>query len=243
MPTTWFFDGSGMGSDCRTLVLSAVGGSDEAWKAFDDEWRLALAELQIHEWHSTDYFRRRTKPRTVPDVLLDVVVRHTKREFNCISFAVDKGAAETAHRQYPTAVPSASKMLVDLCLSGIGCSVEDRGQPDRVRILFDRGEPFIRHLKADWQDGRKELRRIREEGWPRQVPEIEPARSKDYPGLQVADLLSWSVRSRYEYGDEFVDLKVLTIVFTFMAVLRVGFLDPDALRAGYIKPTALTLKT
>lgn len=213
------------------------------WAELDDEWRLALRELQEEEWHSTDYFRTegRAVARKTPAPLLNVIGRHILQEFNCVSFAVEKAAAERARCLYPSIIPPSPKMLMDLCFRGIGAAKEDLHQPRRIRILFDRGEPFVRHLKTAWQNGRAELGRARADGWPRQVREVETARAKDHPGLQVADLLSWSIRCRYEYGDKMVDPKIPVIMFPFIPVLRGGFLDSDAIRALYVDRSAPTL--
>lgn len=187
MPTTWFFDGGGTSVDCAIMVLSGVGGSDAAVDALGQAWKAALHELQIDTWHSTDYFRRRdrgTKPE-FPVALANVIGRLIFKELNCVSFAADKAALEAVRIQHPESVPSVERMLMNLCFRGLGVSKEDIGQHARVRIVFDRGEPFIRHLKSSWQAGRTELKRAKHGGWPLQVKEMEPANSKDHAGLQV----------------------------------------------------------
>ena len=49
MPTTWYFDGAGTSADCRIMVLSGLGASEEVWKAFDDAWSAALVEVRIKD--------------------------------------------------------------------------------------------------------------------------------------------------------------------------------------------------
>jgi hypothetical protein len=237
MPTTWFFDGAGTDSCSRVLVLSGVGGSDAMRQNLDTSWRKALDELQITVWHSTDYFRRRgrTEKVTPPVALLNVIGRQIQQEFNCIAFAVDKQASEALRIQYPELIPSDEQMLMDLSFTGLGAAREDRDQLDRITILFDRDEPFIHHLKSSWQKGRKYLRRARQGGWSLQVRQIEPACSKDHAGLQVADLLSWTLRCRYEYGDKMVDPKIPMIMFTFGPQLRGGFLNLPNIEALYVQ--------
>lgn len=178
---------------------------------------------------------------TVPDALLNVIAQHSQGEFNCVSFAVDKQAAEGIRTEHPAAVPSDAKMLMDLCRPRIACAKEDFDQTARIRVLFDQNEPFIRHLKTSWQTGRKVLSRARQDGWPLQVREVEPASSNDHPGLQIADLLSWAVRSRYEYGDKLIDSKTPKILLTFMWRLQGGFLDSEAIRTLYVDGQSLTL--
>ncbi|HYL35240.1 MAG TPA: DUF3800 domain-containing protein [Bryobacteraceae bacterium] len=244
MPTTWYFDGSGTGDDCRIMVLSGVGASDETWKAFDTAWSTARNELGLDVWHSTDYFRRIPAMKAEPPVsLLNIIGQQWSQEFNSVSFAADKAAVETIRNQFHDAVPPVERMLTDWCFRGIGVSKADTGHRDRARILFDRSEPFIRHLKSPWQAGRRELKRVKAGGWPLQIREIEPASNKDHPGLQAADLLSWLIRCRYEYGDKLIDSRVPVMMFPFMAAgrLRGGFLDQSTIRSLYIEKRTLEL--
>ena len=243
MTTTWFFDAAGTGRDCRVLVLSGVGGSDAMWNDLNLAWRAALNEAQLPEWHSSAYFRRKgdTERRQMPAALLNVIGKQVSSEFNCVSYAVDRIASETLREQHPELVPSDSQMLMRLCFNGLGAAKADQDQLNCIRILFDRNEPFINHLKRSWQDGRKYLLREGAEGWPLQVRSIESASSKDHPGLQVADLLSWSIRCRYEYGDKMVDPKIPKILFPFFLKLRGGFLNSDNVRALYVDRSSPSL--
>jgi Protein of unknown function (DUF3800) len=236
MPTKWFFDAAGTDAGSRILVLSGVGGSEAMWQNLNTAWRAALDDLQIEVWHSTDYFRRRGRAEKaeLPKALLNVIGRQIQQEFNCISFAVDKQASEASRIQYRELIPPDEQMLMELCFSGLGAAREDRDQPDCITILFDRDEPFIHHLKSSWDQGRKYLRRERKGGWPLQVRQIEPASSKDHAGLQVADLLSWTLRCRYEYGDKMVDPKIPMIMLMFAPQLRGGFLNLPNIEARYV---------
>src|SRR6266516_926789 len=103
MSTTWFFDGGGTSADCRIMVLSGVGGSDEMWKAFHEPWKAALPELQLDAWHSTDYFRRQNRgaKQNIPNTLLNLIGKQVSQEFSVISFAVDKAAADTVRSNFP----------------------------------------------------------------------------------------------------------------------------------------------
>jgi len=220
------------------MVLSGVGASDEAWKAFDDAWNVALSEVGIETWHSTDNFRRRSrasKPEA-PIPLVNVIGKQVTQEFNAVSFAVDKAAAAAARIIAPGTVPPVEQMLMDLCFRRVGVAKEDSDQAGRLQVLFDQNEPFIRQLKPYWQTRRTELRRAKKHGWPTQIYKMEPARSEDHPGLQAADLLSWVIRCRYEYGDKLIDPKVIMIMFAFMGAgkLRGGFLNESAIQSLYM---------
>jgi hypothetical protein len=138
-------------------------------------------------------------------------------------------------------VPAVPKMLMDLCFRGLGVARDDAGLAACIKVLFDRDEPFIRHMKSSWQAGRKALRRAGKDGWPLQIGEVEPAGSADHPGLQIADLLSWTIRCRYEYGDKMIDPKIAMIMLQFLMAgrLRGGFLDSDAVHAFYVEKRVL----
>lgn len=246
MGTTWYFDGSGTGPESPVMVLSGLGGTDEVWRAFDSDWRDALLGLGIGVWHSTDRFRRQTADPgpTLPDALLNIIGKQISAEFNAVSFAVDKPAADALRSVHHEKIPLSEKILMDECFSSVGIGKADTGHMNRVSLIFDKGEPFIHHLKGPWQRGRTELRTADENGWPRQVRAIEPANTKDHPGLQAADLLSWAIRSRYQYGDRLVDPKTFLIMFPFAAAgkLRGGYFDEKAIRSRYIEKRAYSLR-
>jgi hypothetical protein len=238
MPTTWYFDGSGTDTKSPIMALSGVGASDRAWEEFNKGWNTALAQLGVNVWHSTEQFRyRRTAlERNVPECLLDAICKQFSQEFNTVSYAIEKAAVDALRLEHADLVPPAEAILADLCLGTLGIAQEDIGRTARLRLLFDRNEPFIRYLKRPWQAGRKELRRKKEEGWPTQIREIEPARCQDHPGVQAADLLSWVVRSGYEHRGVY-DSKIVITMFTFIMAgkLRGGFLDEKTIRSLYIE--------
>jgi hypothetical protein len=236
MPTTWFFDASGTNSSSRTVVLSGVSGSDAAWFELDKAWRDGLEQLNLNEWHSKNYFRRQSgfeKPIPIP--LLNVIGQTMIHEFGSVSFALDKAGAELVRQEYPDVIPSDENILMNLCFSCIGIAKGDRDQPNQLRIVFDRGEPFINELKPTWQKARRALRQRKESGWPTQVREIESASSAACPGLQMADLLSWTIRSQYEYHDnKEPDGKIPMLLFSYLPKLRGGLLDSGTVRAIYV---------
>jgi hypothetical protein len=246
MATTWFFDASGTGRDCRVVSLAGVGGSNAMWERLNIAWNTALGELGIDTWHTTDYFRRkdRIKSAQFPVGLSNVIGQQVLEEFYCVSFAVAKDYVEALALGHPGAVPPIPKLLMNLCFRGLGVARDDAGYLARVEIIFDRNEPFLRHFKESWQDGRKDLRRERADGWPFQINEMRPGSSAEYPGLQIADLLSWTIRCRYEHGDKMVDPKIAKIMVLFMMAgrLRGGFIEETALRTLCIDRRAISFE-
>lgn|ERR1017187_755939 len=237
MPTTWFFDGSGTGSECEVLVLSGVGASDKLWDEFNTEWREGLETLGLKEWHSTYYFRNRdgSGGRRAPAEIMNVIGKQVTRQINYVSFALKKSDAHSTRAEHPGIVPPDPKILMDLCFNRVGAAEEDFHQADRLRILFDKDEPFINQLKHPWQTARKGLKQQGKTGWPMQVREIEPASSGEYPGMQLADLVSWTIRCRYEYGDKMIDPKIAMLMFCMMPNLHGGLLGSDSIRTLYVE--------
>lgn len=58
---------------------------------------------------------------------------------------------------------------------------------DTVEVYFDRNEPFMRHVRADWTSS--QIRRERPH-W-NLVKKIEEASSQSSPAMQMADMICW----------------------------------------------------
>ncbi len=232
MGTTWYFDGSGMNAASDTLVLSGVGAPDTAWAPFNDEWMQSLDSLGLDVWHSTDNLRKKDGADRAgpPASLLNAVGK--MNQLNVVSFAASKAAIENLRISGHHEVHRIEPMLAHLCLKNLGIAPADVGAGPCLRVLFDAGEPFIRHFKTTWHQERRKMREARGDGWPRQIREIEPVRTKDHPGLQIADLISWAVRFKYEYAPQFdpTVVKILS-VYILAGKLRGGYLGASELRS------------
>jgi hypothetical protein len=68
-----------------------------------------------------------------------------------------------------------------------------------------------------------------------QVREIESGSSNGYAGMQLADLVSWTIRCRYEYGDKMIDPKIAMLLLCMLPNLRGGFLDAEKIRTLYVE--------
>lgn len=206
MPTTTYFDGSGIAANSRVLALAAITASNEVWTEFNKLWLQALTFAGVPApWHTTKFVsdKKSSTPR-IPTELLNVLGLAPVRELNFVSVAIEKVASQELRDRPELKVPSDAEICLNLCLRGIGVAQSDVGKGDCMRLLFDRSEPFINHLKQQWLAGRRRSKQMRE-GWPWQTYEIEPAVATEHPGIQAADLISWVVRSTYEYGDCYAD--------------------------------------
>jgi hypothetical protein len=62
-------------------------------------------------------------------------------------------------------------------------------------LYYDENERFMPRFRAIWEKATRKNRQAR--GWPRQVGRMLPIKSKDAPGIQMADLIAWSA-NRYQ---------------------------------------------
>jgi hypothetical protein len=254
MPTTWYFDGSGTDECSRVVVLTGVAAADEVWKEFDRHWADTCNELGLKSWHTTDQVRRLRAecPKTsaadgpqcaIPTPLLNAAVHVSDKEFQIASFAIDKTAARQLRTRHGNEMPDPSQLCVRLCFKALGVSKADLWRGSALRVFFDRNEPFIRWLKKPWQEHVRGARLARR-GWPFQIAHIEPAAAIDHPGLQLADLISWAVRVRYDIGDRFADADAAVI---FVGLVLTGkflgeFLDYKGLYSLCIKKESPDLR-
>lgn len=243
MPMTWYFDGSGTDRDSRVVVLTGVAAADEAWAEFDQHWADTCSELGLKWWHTSEQVRRlrleccKTSvadgpEHVIPTPLLNAAVHVADREFQIASSAIDKKAALELSARFGNKIPHPFRLCVRLCFKELGVSTADLGRERALKIFFDQNEPFIHWLKKPWQEHIKAARLARR-GWPLQIAKIESAASRDRPGLQLADLISWAVRTRYDVGDRFADADA-AVIFTGLVLTRKfygGFLDRKALHS------------
>ncbi len=124
-------------------------------------------------------------------------------------------------------------LCVGFCFKKLGIAKTDIGQTGCLQLLFDRGEPFLRHLKAPWQ--REHRKAQRQGGRPAQVRDIRFVTAQDHPGLQAADLIAWGVRMHYETQQQ--DLRASRIIMMTLLTGKHyhGFLDAEALHRFYVQ--------
>jgi hypothetical protein len=59
---------------------------------------------------------------------------------------------------------------------------------EKVDVIYDRNEDFLRHIQADWRN----KRRRREFPLLDLINTVAPAASETTPALQAADMLAWA---------------------------------------------------
>ena len=104
-----------------------------------------------------------------------------------------------------------------------------------LRILFDRGEPFIHPYKKYFERGRREVRGESEVYWPTQIESVEPGASAKTVELQVADLLAWTIHNRYSHANGDVDHRALEVQLLFLSRLFGAYLDSEKIFQTYVQ--------
>lgn len=96
-------------------------------------------------------------------------------------------------------------ICVDACVTTIVLwyLIEYRGGMDlEASYYFDIGEPFEAICKAKWERELAADERLGSRGPWNHIKHIGPAQMKSTPGLQVADMLSWSLNREAAYPEQ-----------------------------------------
>ena len=207
-----YFD-AGNKSDPRTyktLTLCAVAGTDIQWRNFDSRWDKLRSKLDFPYIHVTDMLAA-APPFTKENGWSRSRVNSTLSE--CVSLIGDcKARPENQynHGILPFSVTvilrDFQKILakvpqlrtpelnaVNYCVQMCGYWSDYIGV-NRLALTFDRNEPFKGHVCDRWNNKRAR----REESIWKYVTQVAEANSEEVPGLQVADLIAWSVGKYYE---------------------------------------------
>lgn len=205
-----FFDGSRKSKDqSGFLTLTAVTASMDAWSELDDAWNTHLQKFGVKVFHMTDAMAKPGQgefahlcPENVNCHILGQLIGLIMRTNPHGAFAVSCQLELEAYRNFAE-IPSVKLPRVDeLCALLTFEKVLERIQeqvpvePVKMEFIFDEGEEFLKHVKRDHFDNRLTRRNLSD--WRGITPTITTGRSKDYPGLQVADMIGWAIRKKLE---------------------------------------------
>lgn len=196
MPLKMYLDGSGTAG--VILTLGAVVADNSVWLEFEPAWDDVLARYGVPYSHMKELTGRRgpftdwtdTRREQFAAALVATIegfpLSDRMRQYGCWIDLVAHERWRKA-RNHPSPHRLCARVLFPTFLD------DYPGLIDSIDLRFDQGEPFMTHLREDW-DNRKIRRQAPVWGI---VRTMAPHDMKTTPALQVADLIAWS-RTRYE---------------------------------------------
>jgi Protein of unknown function (DUF3800) len=209
-----FFDSSRDEKYGRCISLAGIVSSEAIWPEFEKQWMAVLESYGLEEFHMTDAmaippqgeFKGWTE-RRIKSVLNDLVNTVAKfagreslpkgKEFLLKACTVKmedyfKVKAENIYLRRPEAI-----CVNSCCGTGLPPDPANPGaEYQSVIFYFDHNEPYLRHIKNNWDRGKKY--RV---GWPSQVKDILPISATNVPALQAVDILAWTA-NHFHMGDD-----------------------------------------
>jgi hypothetical protein len=192
-----YFDGSQKHG--RRLTLAAIAGDETAWAGLEKDWTAFLSYVGIRYTHMKEAIARKGEfqgwKKEKRDWFVDGLVTFFK-EHQAQNVGRLKAFTATvdlkAHRDcsHIAGLPSPARM----CVRGIVPQVLDwySAFPDTIldvmEFYFDRDEPYMQHIDADWKSA---AFRSRYPAWGL-IRNIAPVEMQITPGVQVADLFAWA---------------------------------------------------
>lgn len=199
-----YFDGSQTDGECVTLACLA--GDEAVWSELLEAWEQVRKERgNPPSLHMTDAMALRGDfaqwTSDARDFLVDGflgVLNNFRNHPRLHSFSctVDLVAHERWKniRRHPSPARLCARFVVPHVLDWYGKFDDLLLLPNSVDFFFDRSEPFMRHIHADWTS--KQIRN-RYLGW-RLIRNIAPAVAST-PELQMTDMIAWG-RNRLMSG-------------------------------------------
>jgi hypothetical protein len=200
-----FFDGGG---DDDRLILSGIAAKDDVWLDIETDWLDILGKHaptakymhMVEAIHLRKEFDRAIgwdddKVSGLLNLLLSYLSHVPKHSYCQFSCAVDLNAyrklrAETYQMNSP------AELCLEACVSIIipWYFFEYKGGMDlAAHYYFDVGEPFEEICRARWTREIENDEKTASHGAWHHIKHVGPAQMRGTPGLQVADMLSWSL--------------------------------------------------
>jgi hypothetical protein len=250
-----YFDGSeGQDpNDSTWLTLAACAAPDSFWGPFNRKWEQMLRERYpippfIHMWQiasGEDPFCRRGGEWTderIDQLVMDavkVLQEQDKSRFRSFVCSIDVTARD---RLIAEGLPvyDAVSLCTEMCF-GQAYNWHISSHHPRLELsylFFDRGEDYIKELKARWLAERTPPGKISTGGtrlaWD-MISDIQELDMKRHPPIQAADMFAWS-RSRSLLSDK----KWVHLATIMQAVVpsSVAIIDEEKMRIAAAKKLA-----
>lgn len=195
MALTGYFDGSLVVGKCR--ALTCVAADDVVWTELEEKWKQVLKErgnapyLHMTDAISLNGVYEGWTPEERDDLIegcLSVLNSYMDNpRIHSFTASVDLAAYDRwkSSKKHPSPERLCVRIVFPHVLDWYG-TFSDR-IIGMTHFYFDRNEPFMRHIRADWEN--KRIRRLYP-AWSL-VKTIEAIPMQTTPQLQMADLICW----------------------------------------------------
>jgi hypothetical protein len=191
-----YFDGSGK-EDSDYITLAGCAADKDHWVSLEGSWESILEKHSVPYMHMQEAVScsgvfdgwgfDRVEVLTAELMLVVSSLRDSMRVFVCTVCMADY-RKWTSRLRMPPADRMCSRWTFDSAAMWYG------GFPipvlDKIDVIYDRNEPFLKHVYRDWKGPKKD--RLRKPFWDL-VNTVAPVDCRKTPALQLADMMAWSV--------------------------------------------------
>lgn len=204
VPMAMYHDGAT--KDGRVITLACVAATEEVWGELEDAWKSGLKQFgDVPYLHMTDLWSLRgiyqgwseDDRQALVYGMLSVLNSYMDNPWiNSFACEVDLAAYERVKtvRNLPTPPRICARILFPRVTDwfyrpSAGAFV------DAIDVFFDRNEPFMRHIRADWKS--EKMRRLHPV-W-NLVRVVEEVSMELTPAVQMADMICWGYHRQATY--------------------------------------------
>ena len=188
----------------KTVTLAGLFGRSKSLARFEREWDREIMKQGARYLHTKDaialenefseeYGWTREKVSTLISSLIPVIEHANADGVGLISGTLFLGDYRDCKNRVPDLVEP-EHLLSSYCVGKaiVTHKLSFPKDDGRIALFFDRDEPFYGHIRNMWQ--RRDLQRT--ETWS-SIKQISEVSSDVFPGIQAADLLSWSINAAF----------------------------------------------
>lgn len=190
-----YFDGSATGE--QFLTLACLAATDDVWKRLERGWEdvrinrgspssMHMADAMFLEGEFKEWAEEKR------DYLVDGflnVLEGVRADPHLHSFTCTVNIKAHQRWKHVKRHPTPARLCARIVFPHVLDWYVGLDEPilELVELYFDRNEPFMRHIDADWNS--KTIRK-RFPAWE-WVRMIRPVASAETPALQMADMIAW----------------------------------------------------
>jgi hypothetical protein len=213
------YDGSGKGEDPNStapfLTLAGILAYDNLWADLEAQWRALLTKHGMPYVHMRDLGalqkcfkgKRRDLAEFAVSEFVALISHLDPEMFTSYGCTVHLDDFRRAQRDYPAMLSrEPGDICVNWCVGGfqdqLVVDFDNRVAGDNeFLIVFDHGEEFEGRIRRIYDAVRADEALLPSNRWVARVTSIIPLSSRDFPGLQAADVLAWNCNRHYMSRD------------------------------------------